>query len=151
MPDLSTTNMWLAILAVANVIQVLMLIVAAVVVSRALAKANAAVEAVQSQVRPLAIQTSVLLEDLRDVAGRVRRVDDEMHAAVQRANDRLTKATTTLGHASRIISDRAWPALGLVRAAQAVVSSMRTRSRRQRDKDAEARFVYEGAPVDVRS
>ena len=152
MPDLSTTNMWLAILAVASLVQVLLLIGAAIAMARVVARANAAAEAVQHQIAPLAARMSASLEDLHDLARRIQRADDEVHAAALRASETLSKATHTLGVAGRMVSHRTWPVLGLVRAAQAVVSTIRTRSsRRSRDRDDEARFAYEGAPVNVRS
>lgn len=150
MPDLSTTNMWLAILAVATVIQVLMLLGGAIVIARVVARANAAAETVERQVRPLTMEAQALVADLREVAARVKRVDDEMHAAAHRAGERLTKATETIGYAGRMVTNRTWPVLGIIRAAQAVVSNMKTRGSRKRDRDDEARFAYEGAPVDVR-
>lgn len=151
MPDLSTTNMWLAILAVAVVVQVLLLVAGAIAMSRVFARATAAAESVERQVAPLAARLTASLEELHDLARRIQRADDEVHAAARRASETLSKTTQAIGYAGRMVSNRAWPVLGLVRAAQAVVSTIRARSsRRPRDRDDEARFAYKGAPVDAR-
>ena len=61
-PDLSTTNLWLAILAIASAAQLLMFVGAAVVLFRVYRRASATVDALEhEQIRPLLLRVNAVV------------------------------------------------------------------------------------------
>ena len=89
-----TANVWLAIIGIATVLQLVLLIVAALRGVRLLRQATAVVDTLQ------------------DVAARLRRVDDAVREAVSRVDLVATKAIAEARH-------RAWPARGALQAVRA--------------------------------
>ena len=56
--DISTTNTWLSLIAIASVIQVLALAAAVFVLARFLKRANAVVDSIERQVQPVVARTN---------------------------------------------------------------------------------------------
>ena len=92
--DLGTTNIWLAIIAIANVILLLALTGAAIVVMRLTKRASTVVDKVEQQAAPVIARANALVMDAQHV------VDDAkaMVAKVKRANDAVRHAVTTAEH-----------------------------------------------------
>jgi hypothetical protein len=127
-PSLDTTNTWLAIMAIAIVVQTLLMIGVAVVAWQALGKATDALKELEARhlaplsARVTAVSTRVteVADDVQEVIGRVRRADD----AVRAQFDRLDSAAQVAGHA---IGAKVWPVLGLSRAVGAAVRAFAAR------------------------
>ena len=116
-PDLQTTNIWIAVLAVAGAIQTLLLLGAAVGLFVTYRRMMAKIDAIEERhLAPLAARASLIIDDLQDMTARVRRVDDVVRAKVHG----LENAAQVARHA---ISDRFWPIVGAARAVGACLRS----------------------------
>jgi hypothetical protein len=127
-PSLDTTNTWLAIMAIAIVVQTLLMIGVAVVAWQALGKATDALKELEARhlaplsARVTAVSTRVteVADDVQEVIGRVRRADDAVRAQL----DRLDSVAQVAGHA---IGAKVWPVLGFSRAVGAAVRAFAAR------------------------
>lgn len=133
--DLST-NTWLALLVVVNLVEVAGMIAIAVLVWRETARASLAIEALAKEVRPLLHRTNAVLDDMQDLAARVRRAEASWQVTASRLNETWERAKT-------IARWRLWPGLALVKGVRAVAAALRRRQPDD-DRDADSRFVYEG-------
>jgi hypothetical protein len=128
-PSMDTTNTWLAVMAIAIVVQTLLMIGIAVVAWQALGKATDAMKELEARhlaplsARLAAVSTRVteVADDVQEVIGRVRRADDAVRAQL----DRLDSAAHVAGHA---IGARVWPVVGLSRAVGAALRAFRARA-----------------------
>jgi hypothetical protein len=112
-PDLSTTNLWLAILAIASAAQLLMFVGAAVVLFRVYRRASATVDALEhEQIRPLLLRVNALIDDVQDITARARNVDEAVRS-------RLEGVESALHSTKAVVQDRIWPVVGVVRAMRA--------------------------------
>jgi hypothetical protein len=112
-PDLGTTNLWLAVLAIASAGQFLMLAGAAVLLFRVYRRASANIDALEhEQIRPLLLRVHALIDDVQDITARARNVDDAVRA-------RLEGVESVLHSTKSVVQDRLWPLVGVVRAARA--------------------------------
>ena len=127
-PSLDTTNTWLAVMAIAIVVQTLLMIGVAIVAWQALAKATGALKELEARhLAPLSARLEVVstrvtevADDVQEVIGRVRRADD----AVRTQLDRLDTAAHIAGHA---IGAKVWPVVGLSRAVGAALRAFAAR------------------------
>jgi hypothetical protein len=121
--SLDTTNTWLAVMAVAIVVQTLLMIGIAVVAWRAVGKANDVVKELEARhLVPLSARVNAVADDVQEVRARVRRADDAVRAQL----DRLDSAAHLAGSA---ISAKAWPVIGLSRAVGAAVKALASRGK----------------------
>ena len=104
-----TTNAWLAIIAVAALIQLALLIAVLVAASRFYRQATSTLQEVKA--------------DVRDALERVRRADDAVRDVMKRAG-------TAAGHVVTLTQRRVWPVLGLMSAIRAGASVLLHRSGR---------------------
>jgi hypothetical protein len=112
-PDLGTTNLWLAVLAIASAGQFLMLAGAAVLLFRVYRRASTSIDALEhEQIRPLLLRVNALIDDVQDITARARNVDDAVRA-------RLEGVESVLHSTKSVVQDRLWPLVGVVRAARA--------------------------------
>lgn len=132
--DLGTTNLWLAIIAIANVIALMAMAGAAFVVIRLTKKATAVVDKIEQQAAPVIARANALVLDAQHV------VDDAKHMV------------TKVKHANDVVRQSArrqlWPVVGLMRGVSAVASSLKHapngRPRTTQDELARERFTNEG-------
>jgi hypothetical protein len=104
-----TTNAWLAIIAVATVVQLALLIALLVGAARFYRQANTTLQEVKA--------------DVRDALERVRRADDAVRDVMRRAG-------SAAGHVVTLTQRRAWPILGLMSAIRAGASILFQRQSR---------------------
>jgi hypothetical protein len=126
--SMDTTNTWLAVMAIAIVVQTLLLMGIAIVAWQALGKATEAMKDLEARhlaplnARITAVSTRVteVAEDVQEVIGRVRRADDAVRAQL----DRFDSAAHVAGHA---IGAKVWPVVGLSRAIGAALKAFTAR------------------------
>jgi hypothetical protein len=126
--SMDTTNTWLAVMAIAIVVQTLLLMGIAIVAWQALGKATEAMKDLEAchlaplNARITAVSTRVteVAEDVQEVIGRVRRADDAVRAQL----DRFDSAAHVAGHA---IGAKVWPVVGLSRAIGAALKAFTAR------------------------
>jgi hypothetical protein len=121
MTDLGSVPVWLGVIAVALVIQTVVLVAAGIVAWRLAARSTAALDALQrEEIRPLLARVDAVLDDTRRVIGRVEAVDADVRAAVDRTSARARQAAARVKHGF-------WPAVGIGRGAWAVITAFTRR------------------------
>jgi hypothetical protein len=116
-PDLQTTNTWLAVLAVAGALQMLLLLAMTVEVLRLYRRTASALEDFERHhLAPLSARASLIMDDLQDVTARARRVDKAVRA-------RLQGLDTAARVARDVVADRFRPVVSLARAVKVGVSA----------------------------
>lgn len=112
-PDLGTTNLWLAVLALTSAGQFLMFVGAALIGLRAYKRTAATLDALEhEQIRPLLVRVNALIDDVQDITARARTVDDAVRARLEGVESALHTTRT-------VVQDRIWPVLGVLRAVRA--------------------------------
>ncbi len=115
--SMDTTNTWLAVMAIAIVVQTLLMIGIAVAAWQAMGKAAEALQALEARhlvplgarVSEVSARVTEVADDVQEVIGRVRRADDAVRAQL----GRLDSAAHVAGHA---LGAKVWPVVGLTRA-----------------------------------
>jgi hypothetical protein len=116
-PDLGTTNVWLAVLALASVAQLLLTCGAVFMGYRLYRQATTAVESIEhDQLRPFLMRANALIDDLQDMTARARTVDDAVRARIEGVESALHTTRTA-------VQDRLWPVIGAVRAVRAGIDA----------------------------
>jgi hypothetical protein len=127
--SLDTTNTWLAVMAIAIVVQTLLMIGFAVVAWQALGRATQAMKELEARhlgplsarITAVTARVTEVADDVQEVIGRVRRADD----AVRAQFDRLDSVAHVAGQA---IGSKVWPVVGLSRAVGAALRAFAARS-----------------------
>jgi hypothetical protein len=126
--DPATTNTWLAVMAIASVVQTVLLIGITVAMWQAVRKASAAIEQLEARhlaplserVQQVSTRVTEVADDVQEVITRVRRADDAVRAQL----GRLDSAAHVAGHA---LGAKVWPVVGLSRAVAAAVRAFASR------------------------
>jgi len=142
--DLGTTNVWLAVMAFAAVLQSAMMFVVALVALRLLRRMEDALARVEYTIGPVASRVSAVLDDIHGLSEVGRRADQSVRATVNQISSRMHRT-------SGFVLGRFHPVLWTVRAANATLSAVRARRGRAApnndDRRAIENFVAEGAPA----
>jgi uncharacterized protein YoxC len=133
--SLDTTNTWLAVMAVAIVVQTLLMIGMAIAAWQALGKASEAlkelearhltplsahVNTVSARVNEVSARVTEVADDVQEVIGRVRRADEAVRAQLGRFD--------SVAHvAGNAIGSKVWPVVGLSRAVGAALRAFAAR------------------------
>jgi hypothetical protein len=147
MGDTGSITVWLAIIAIASLVQVLILLGAAIVALRVYRRTTAALEVFQrEEIKPMLTRVHSTLDEVHDVMARVRDVDETVRRRLSHTTERASQA------ASRVRSGL-WPIVGLGRGVWAALASFRRRQpmRPMDTAEGEARFAYQGGTSHVRS
>jgi hypothetical protein len=115
--NLDTTNTWLAVMAIAVVVQTLLMISVAVGAYVAMRRAGERLQRLEDRhLAPISARVAAVADDMQEVITRVRRADDGVRAGIAK----LDTVAHVAGHA---IGARMWPVVGLTRAVTAAVRS----------------------------
>jgi len=116
--NMDTTNTWLAVMAIAIVVQTLLMIGAAIGAYVALRRTTETLQRLEDRhLAPISARVAAVADDVQEVITRVRRADDGVRAGLSK----LDTAAHVAGHA---IGVKMWPVLGLTRAVTAAVRSL---------------------------
>ena len=122
MGDLSTTNMWLAIMAIVAVLEALVIIgigVGAFVAYRRVT--NVVNDLEQRHVMPLTAKVNGILEDVKAVTAKVQHQTDRVDQAIAGTMDRVDVTAERMKHTVR---DRVDRVSGVVRGVRAVLVTL---------------------------
>ena len=148
--DLGTTNTWLAVIAIASLVQSLVIIGLLVAMFRLYRKTESAItDLKRDYVEPLATRANKVIGEVEDAIARFRAIDDRVSGALHRTEDRLSAVA---GVARR----RFWPVVGVLRGVRAIAHAIADRRRQSMalvnlDQDAQQRFSYEGGMSHART
>ena len=143
--QLSSMNTWLAVIAIASVIQVVALAVVALVGYRLYARSLAALDDVQQQIEPVKRRVTEVLDNVNAEVARLRRAGD-------RVEDSLAAVSHGVNAATSAVKTAVLPGWAVTRGVMAAVSAFtgrdrrtgRAERRRTRQEFDETRFVNEG-------
>lgn len=143
--QLSSMNTWLAVIAIASVIQVVALAVVALVGYRLYARSLAALDDVQQQIEPVKRRVTEVLDNVNAEVARLRRAGD-------RVEDSMAAVSHGVNAATSAVKTAVLPGWAVTRGVMAAVSAFtgrerrngRAERRRMRQEFDETRFVNEG-------
>jgi len=109
--SLSTTNVWLGIIATVTAIEFLMLIVGGVMVLRLYRKITVTIDEVKQQhIAPIAAKVDHIVAQVQDVTDRVKRADDSVRSAFGRVEDAAGRVFGVARHVWPVAAG--WRAVG---------------------------------------
>ena len=121
-PDLGTTNMWLAIMAIVSVLEALLLIAIGVGGFLAYRRAMKLVNDLEArQVAPLREKVDAILVDVKAVTARVSQQTERVNHAITGTMERVDE---TAGRVSGSVRDKINQAVGMARGLRAIVMSI---------------------------
>ena len=143
--QLSSMNTWLAVIAIASVIQVVALAVVALVGFRLYSRSLAAIDDVQRQIEPVKRRVTEVLDNVNAEVARLRRAGD-------RVEDSMAAVSHGVSAATSAVKTAVLPGWAVTRGVLAAVSALAGRDRRNgraarrsaRQEYDETRFVNEG-------
>jgi methyl-accepting chemotaxis protein len=133
-PNLSNTNMWLAIMAMVSVLEALVLIGIAVggfVIYRRTMQLVTELEV--RQVAPLRAKLDDILADVKSVTARVNQQTERVDHAIAGTMERVDETAERVRHSVR---DKVSQATGVVRGVRAVIASLLTPNGRSKPSEA---------------
>ena len=143
--QLSSMNTWLAVIAIASVIQVAALATVALVGYRLYARSRDAIDDVQRQIEPVKRRVTEVLDNVNQEVARLRRAGD-------RVEDSLAAVSHGVNAATSAVKTAVLPGWAVTKGVMAAVSAFTGRERRNgraarraiRQEIDETRFVNEG-------
>ena len=141
--DLSTTNTWLAVIAIASLVQSLVIIGLVVAMFRMFRKAETSInELKRDVVEPMTARANKVIDEVEDALARFRSMDERVNGAIDRTTEGLSAVAT-------VARRRFWPVVGVVRGLRAIAGAIGDKRRRSKalvnlDEDGQQRFSYEG-------
>jgi len=144
--QLSSMNTWLAVIAIASVIQVVALAVMSLVGYRLYARSRDAIDQVQQQIEPVKRRVTEVLDNVNAEVARLRRAGD-------RVEDSMAAVSHGVNAATSAVKTAVLPGWAVTRGVMAAVSAFTGRDRRNgrvaarrsaRQEYDETRFVNEG-------
>jgi hypothetical protein len=120
--DLHTTNIWLAVTAIAVALQTLFMFAAVIIGLRMYQKIEGAVRDLETRyVAPVEARLMAMIDDVHDITARARRIDDTVRA-------RIADFGGAADVAKAAVVSRAWPLVGIVRAVEASLRALGRRT-----------------------
>ena len=120
--DLQTTNIWLAVTAIAVALQTLFMFAAVIIGLRMYRKIQRTVDDLETRyVAPAEARLMAMIDDVHDITARARRIDDTVRA-------RIADFGGAADVAKAAVVSRAWPLIGIVRAVDASIRALSRKS-----------------------
>lgn len=119
MTDTGDITIWLGVIAIATVVQVLLLVGGAIAAVVAYRRTIGVIEDMKKQViAPVALRVNATLDDMQDVISRVKAADHDVRAL-------LTSTGNRAGRAASAVATSLWPALGVGKGVWAAAKMLR--------------------------
>jgi hypothetical protein len=121
-PNLSTTNMWLAIMAIVSVLEALVVIGIAVGGFMIYRRTMTLITELEvRQIAPLRVKLDAILADVKSVTARVNQQTERVDHAIVGTMERVDETAERVKHSVR---DKVNQATGVVRGVRAVIASL---------------------------
>jgi hypothetical protein len=134
--ELSTINVWLAILALVSLAEFLMIVAAGIVGFRLYRKTTALLDRAETTyVAPLAARAHVVVAEAQGVVRRAQHLEERVRGMVTRVED--------MGGRVSAVAQHAWPVLGTWRAVSAALHAFRGNGEAHDEGYASAAFAGE--------
>ena len=118
MNDLTTTNVWLAILAIVSFIEFLMIAAAGLFAYKAYKQVMTVVENVERvHIAPLRARVDAILDEIEVITGKVKQAQDSVSAAFH-------AATTAGSILAGTVKSKTWPILGMIKGVRMVANAL---------------------------
>jgi hypothetical protein len=125
MESLTTTNVWLAILAVVSLLQFLMICAAGFFGFRLYRQVMATIDKVERvHVAPLRAHADVLLDEVQRIVGKVKHAQESV-------GDTLSHVAGTGNMVAETVKAKAWPVVGVIQGIRAAASSLMTDGKKE--------------------
>jgi hypothetical protein len=125
MNDLTTTNVWLGILAVVSLIEFLMIAAAGLFAFKAYKQVMNMMESVERvHIAPLRARVDGILDEVEVITGKVKHAQESVSAAFHTAGVATSILTTTM-------KSKTWPILGLIKGVRIVANSLRNKDEKR--------------------
>lgn len=119
MESLTTTNIWLAILAVVSLLEFMMICAAGLFAYKMYRQAMTTIETVERvHIAPLRARADALLDE-------VHRMVDKVKHAQESVGDALSHVAGTGSVVAETVKAKAWPVVGIVQGIRAAANSIR--------------------------
>jgi hypothetical protein len=124
MVDLTTTNTWLAILAVVSLLEFFMICVAGVFAYRFYQKAMVTLDNVEREhLRPLHARADAVLDEVQRITGKVRHAQDSVSEAFRHV-------AGTGNAVAWAVKARTWPIIGVLQGLKSAASTVMKNGRK---------------------
>jgi uncharacterized protein YoxC len=118
MESLTTTNVWLAILAVVSLLEFLMIMAAGVLAYRVYRQVMVAVQTVERlHIAPVRARVDGILDEVQVMTEKVRRLQESVE-------ETLRLVAGTGGQVAEAVRSRTWPILGLIHGIRAAANTV---------------------------
>lgn len=119
MESLTTTNVWLAILAIVSLLELLMICAAGLFAYKMYRQAMTIIETVERvHIAPLRARVDALLDE-------VQRMVDKVKHAQESVGDALSHVAGSGSAVAETVKAKAWPVVGIVQGIRAAANSIR--------------------------
>ena len=128
MVDLTTTNTWLAILAVVSLVEFLMLVIAGILAYRLYSRAMTTLETVERvHIAPLRARVDGILDEVQTVASKVKHAQEVVTDAVRHV--------TGTGHVvAGAVKSKTWPIIGIIQGLKSAAATVMRNGRKESDR-----------------
>ena len=124
MVDLTTTNLWLGILAIVSLIEFLMICVAGFFAYRVYQKLMVTIETVERvHIAPLHARADSVLDEVQRITDKVRHAQDSV-------SDALRHVAGTGNAVAWAVKSRTWPILGVLQGLKSAASTVMKNGRK---------------------
>ena len=128
MVDLTTTNTWLAILAVVSLVEFLMLVIAGILAYRLYSRAMTTLETVERvHIAPLRARVDGILDEVQTVASKVKHAQEVVTDAVRHV-------TGTGQVVAGAVKSKTWPIIGIIQGLKSAAATVMRNGRKESDR-----------------
>jgi hypothetical protein len=118
MENLTTTNLWLGILAIVSLLEFLMILAAGFMAFRLYKQVSEAVENIERMhIAPLRARVDALLDEVHEVTAKVKQAQSSVESAFQHMSG-------TGSMVADAVRSKAWPLIGLLKGIKVVASAV---------------------------
>ena len=141
MENLTTTNIWLGILAMVSLLELLMIMAAGIMAFRLYKRVSDAVENVERvHIAPLRARVDALLDEVHEVTAKVK----QAQSSVENAFEHMSGTGTMVAD---VVRSKAWPLIGLLKGIKVAASAVMKNGREDNGTALSKYDTYQAPPA----